>query len=390
MNVRGPEGRSYVLSGLGRRAETTYLPMFATRDGLPAGDGLVAVVDADPERLKAVGDGWSTPLDLYAAQDFDRMLTEARPDEVIIAGPDHTHVDQILAALGRDVSVFVEKPMVVSAADALRVLRGEQRSSGSVRVGHNLRYLNLARQIKECLARGDIGTVRAARFDYHLKEGHGASYFRRWHRLRRLSGGLEVTKACHHLDLLNWWLDEPALRVQAQSSRGFYTSAEPYSVPLDADIDDTVHALIQYAGGALVSYTLTGCAPWEGFELAVHGDGGALRVSYCVAAPGTRTPPSFHRLTITSLHGAVRHVDVPRESGRHGGADARMTAAAFGASGAPGTHRCATGRDGAAAVLLGEAITRSARTGRSADVTLLPVLDGDARGKERSDDDIPV
>lgn len=59
-------------------------------------------------RLDALGHG-SVPT--YLAADFDRMVAEAKPDEVIITtGPDRTHNIYIVRALELGCNVVTEKP----------------------------------------------------------------------------------------------------------------------------------------------------------------------------------------------------------------------------------------------------------------------------------------
>ncbi|NUT91337.1 MAG: Gfo/Idh/MocA family oxidoreductase [Saccharothrix sp.] len=331
----------YAVSGLGRRATTTYLPWFREHGGL------VAVVDADPGRLAG------HPA-AYRAAEFDDMLRVARPDVVVLCGPDDTHHEQILAALAADVSVLVEKPMVLTAEQAWQVVAAERQSRGTVRVAHNFRFVNAHLEVRRQVAEGRIGRVTAVRFAYHLRPGHGASYFRRWHRRRAASGGLEVTKSCHHFDLVAWWLQDTPVDVVASTSRSYYLAESPHDVPDDADIDDTVFALVRYARGTTLSYSLVGCAPWEGYQAVVYGTDGTIAVD--LAAKEERP----HVIVTTSLAGDVRRVVLPREAGRHAGADARMCAAAFlGAGG----ERLAGAEDGAWAVALGEAVSTSAREG---------------------------
>ena len=46
------------------------------------------------------------------------MVKEVKPDIVIVAGRDDTHVTYIMQALDHDLDVITEKPMVTTAKDA--------------------------------------------------------------------------------------------------------------------------------------------------------------------------------------------------------------------------------------------------------------------------------
>ncbi|APR75943.1 putative oxidoreductase protein [Minicystis rosea] len=354
----------YALSGLGRRSTTTYLPVFAPSERERRVE-LVAVVDADPRRLAEFAERWPTPVRTYLASEFDRMLLDQAPDWAILAAPDHTHHAQILAALDHDVSVISEKPMVIDGSQARQVLDAARASNGRLRVAHNLRCLNLNQCIKVLLSEKRLGQITSVELAYHLTPGHGGSYFRRWHRHRAASGGLSVTKSCHHFDLINWWLDDTPVEVSGWTARrhffaGTLLPGEPATtVPSDADIEDTIDARIRYGGGAVVSYTLTACSTWEGFELTIRGTEGALAATY------DKLSTEDYPVTLRMGNGPEQRLRIPREVGRHSGADHRMLAALFGPPDAE--HEASAplpgALEGALAVAIGDAVHRSAARG---------------------------
>lgn len=51
----------------------------------------------------------------FQEDEFDQMVKETKPDIVIVAGRDDTHVTYILQALDHDLDVITEKPMVTTA-----------------------------------------------------------------------------------------------------------------------------------------------------------------------------------------------------------------------------------------------------------------------------------
>ena len=59
---------------------------------------------------------------------FGQMVKEARPDIVIVAGRDDTHVTYILQALDHDLDVITEKPIVTTSIDAKQVMEKEAES----------------------------------------------------------------------------------------------------------------------------------------------------------------------------------------------------------------------------------------------------------------------
>lgn len=60
------------------------------------------------EKLDALGHG-SVPA--YLSTDFDKMITDTKPDEVIVTtGPDRTHNIYIIRAMELGCNVITEKP----------------------------------------------------------------------------------------------------------------------------------------------------------------------------------------------------------------------------------------------------------------------------------------
>jgi predicted dehydrogenase len=350
----------YALLGLGHRATTSYLPVFASPE---TPHRLCAVMDADTERLRKHAASWHHPIATFGEGDLERLLRDTAPDCIIIASPDYAHHRQILAGLQAGASVVVEKPMVVDAHQARDVLVASRGAPGKLRVAHNLRYMNLNQQINSLLVRGVIGRVSGVIFEAHLSAGHGGSYFRRWHRRRVASGGLAVTKSCHHFDLINWWLGEAPREIFGwMGTNHFHPGGEMPGhsgerVPLDADIDDTLAAMLKYPNGVFVSYTLAGCSSWEGYRVMVQGARGTLLATY------DKLSSAAHPLVVRTLDGEETTTLVDREGGRHAGADARMMRDLFGG---PGEREqlLANPREGAVAVAMGSALQLSSERHR--------------------------
>ncbi|BCM72013.1 MULTISPECIES: Gfo/Idh/MocA family protein [unclassified Streptomyces] len=353
----------YALSGAGKRAWKTYLPLFGPDAYAPGIGTLVAVADDTPEQLAAVTARWNVPA---FGGDIRPLLDEVRPDVLIVTAPDHVHAEQIHAALSAGVDVLTEKPMTVSAAQAAAVVAAERRSPASLRVAHNMRYLNLHQTVKRLLDQGAIGQPVQAHLAYRLRPGHGRSYFLRWHRRAAASGGLQITKSCHHFDLLNWWLGDRPQEVTGWTRRVHYspdTPAEDRRIPADADIDDVLAAVIRYSGGAVAHYSLSARSPWEGYTLTVLGTEGELTTRYEVAPPDGTPPAERYAVEVSPLGGAPHTHRIPVESGTHSGADARMIDAVLRHATPQRASQAATAVDGAYAVAVGEALTRSAADG---------------------------
>jgi predicted dehydrogenase len=428
--------KRYVVCGLSSRAVGFYLPILrqTTEPRLPA--TVVGLLDIDQARLAAYAARTDLDVPRYRPEEFDRMVAETRPDGVIVAGPDGTHADHIIRALAHDLAVISEKPLVIDCAQAAAVLAAERASRASVRVGHNMRYTAAHRRLKGLLDSGAIGRVTNVEFVYNLDTDHGASYFRRWNRDRALSGGLTITKGCHHFDLINWLLGDRPERVFAFGARNnygadsphdparvdgrAYTPAErqarcpyhrrghtdasaaetlgrrdpagplPYTVQYDQArplsifdpeiaIEDTYSVVIRYRRGASVSYAMNCSAAWEGYQLGINGTHGRLETTHYTAPARCPFPVAAHQtIAHYPLFGEPRTYEAAPGYGGHGGADPLLARDLFGT---PGPESAALGlaadsRDGAYAVAVGEAVWRSVASGEPVSIAaLLPDAD---------------
>jgi predicted dehydrogenase len=426
------ERQRYAVVGTGSRAR---LYIQALAGNFPETAQLVALCDTSQVRM-----AWHArqvaanclKLPCYSAEDFGLMLKETRPDVVVVATIDCFHAPYIVTALEQGCDVVSEKPLALRAEHLEEILDAERRSGRKVRAVFNARYAAEFSAIRRLLLDGRIGTVHLVEMTEILDVSHGADYFRRWHRQKASSGGLLVHKACHHFDLVNWWLGDLAQDVFASGSLSFYGKQNadrrgeryPYDrytgVPeaahdrfalrldrdgdgplrglyLDAeeetgyirdrnvfapdiDIEDTAAVTVRYRQGALLSYSLVAYSPWEGMRLALTGDRGRIQLDQRLPSElhGTNVPPAgagrdgFSRLSVATMFGEEENIDVGTTTGGHKEADAALVEDLFGVRG----NRDPLGRgasvlDGAAAALIGDAANRSVVSGERVDCASL-------------------
>jgi predicted dehydrogenase len=328
----------YVLLGAGNRADLYFT---ALTGEYAAAARLVAVCEPNRVRrdrcLARYADrlpGAAPP----AAYDLDHvgdLLRHQGPGTVVVTTPDWTHARWVTRALDAGWRVVCEKPLAIDVDGCRAISEATRRSPAELVVTFNYRYSPRNSALRQLLAAGAVGNVTSVLFEWMLDTGHGADYFRRWHREKRFSGGLLVHKASHHFDLVNWWLDDIPVEVVARGTRRVYgpdgsASLAPEAFDLDltsdteleamfgaaataedgyvrnrgvtepgVDIEDNLAAVVTYERGALLSYSLNAHAPWEGYRVAVNGTEGRLElevVERADLAPGPRVvDPSARR-----------------------------------------------------------------------------------------------
>ncbi|HKJ25043.1 MAG TPA: Gfo/Idh/MocA family oxidoreductase [Myxococcota bacterium] len=396
---------------------------------------LVGLCDSNAGRLAqrvawARANGLEVPA--YAPADFERMITETRPDVVIVATPDVLHDDYAVRAMEAGCDVLVEKPLTIDAGRCRRLLDAQARTGRRCTVTFNYRYAPVRSQVKRLLAEGAIGDVLSVDFHWNLDTTHGADYFRRWHRRKENSGGLLVHKATHHFDLVNWWLGTVPERVFASGRRAYYRPETadrlglagrsercldcapaarcPFRLDLrrekwlaalyheheshdgyrrdacvfsdEIDIEDAVAVTAEYASGARLAYSLHAFMPWEGYEVAFNGTLGRLehgcRESVYVSGDGSvpgALEPEGSSVRIRRHREAPREVPVEGGSGGHGGGDALLLEALFGEPAPDALGRAADHVAGAWSIATGIAANRSIESGEVVAIAdLLPEL----------------
>jgi predicted dehydrogenase len=412
--------KRYVAVGVGSRNRMYQEALWGPHK---AHGELVAVCDTNPGRMAYVGMRASqvgaSPPKPYLASDFDKMLREQKPDAVIVTPPDAFHNEYIVRALDAGVDVITEKPMTTTAAKAQLILDAVKRSGRHIRVTFNYRYSPFRSQVKELLMSGVIGDVLSVDFHWLLNTVHGADYFRRWHSNKAISGGLMVHKATHHFDLVNWWLSDMPVSVNATGKREFYTpemarrfglegahqrchtcpekdkctfffdlAADPAlkALYLDAEkydgyfrdqcvwrpeisIEDTMNVIVGYASGTTLSYSLNAFNAWEGYQIAFNGTKGRLEHSVIeqggVAGASNEREEDRIKTRIIPMRGDAQDVKPDTGAGAHGGGDAVMLADIFDPN-APRDPlmRAADERGGAASCLIGIAADKCFETGQ--------------------------
>jgi len=233
--------KRYAIVGLGGRSSFYYT---ALAEDFRSTSILVGLCDTNQTRMNVANDHLkalsypSAPLPTYKAQDFDKMIAETKPGEVIITTMDRTHDIYIIKSLELGCNVITEKPMTIDEVRCKAILDAVERTGKKVRVTFNYRYAPHNTKVFEILGNspnsissfrtltksgeGAIGKVTSIHFEWALNTSHGADYFRRWHRNKNNSGGLLVHKSTHHFDLINFWLRSHPVSVVAQGGLMFY------------------------------------------------------------------------------------------------------------------------------------------------------------------------
>lgn len=387
---------------------------------------IVGLLDPDPRRYELAKESFPklNTVPLFSPDRFQQMVEEIRPNTIIVTSRDNTHIDYILQGLKNDLTVITEKPMVINANDARRVVEAEKNSNGKVIVTFNYRYNPFHRKIKEMILEGKIGRVTSVDLNWYVDTYHGASYFKRWNRNRKHSGGLSIHKSTHHFDLVNWWINQTPEQIFAYGALNYYgkngelnpspidnrycgsceekincqyymrwsnrrnnitakddhikvdsiekssrnyTNYRPDSCIFDQEIDieDTYAVTVKYKQGAFLSYSVNFSLPYEGYRLAINGTKGRIETQEFDEPSRVPFPIPEQTIDYYPLFGSKEVIHVVQNEGGHGGGDPLLQEDLFlGVDPVRPFPILAGAEAGAYSIAMGEAVWRSSKENR--------------------------
>lgn len=203
---------SLVLVGCGAVSRLFYLPALRelARHGLAR---TVAVVDP----VAAARDELAAALGARAFADLPSALA-AGGELAVLATPPRFHREQAETCFAAGFDVLCEKPLAPTAAEADAIAAAAARTGRLLAAGHYKRFMPAHRALRHLIEHGTFGPLRSVAIAEGGKFSWPAatdSFFRR----EQTPGGVLLDIGVHVLDLLLWWLGEPAEFSYADDAR---------------------------------------------------------------------------------------------------------------------------------------------------------------------------
>jgi predicted dehydrogenase len=108
---------------------------------------VTAVADPDAE-MRAQAAMLAGP-DTAAFADYRDLLSADLADVLVVASPNHTHIDVLQDALATPLPILIEKPLCTTDADCRRILAAAQDREALVWVAMEYRYMPPTAQLLE-------------------------------------------------------------------------------------------------------------------------------------------------------------------------------------------------------------------------------------------------
>ncbi len=243
------------------RAHMAYFPTIP---------GLKFTAAADPfdENIDLVrADHDITPFD-----DGQKLIKSGLVDAILICTPHYFHPELSIAGFKAGLHVLTEKPVAVTARDAVKVEAVHAKHQKLVYAAmFQIRAHPLWKRIKAMIDNGELGKLQ--RMNWIVTNWfRSQAYFNAgaWRATWKGEGGGVLLNQCpHNLDLLCWLLGSPS-SVQAQVALGKYHNIE---------VEDEVTAFLQWKNG-MTGVFVTSTGEYPGTDrLEIIGDRGKLTVA---------------------------------------------------------------------------------------------------------------
>jgi myo-inositol 2-dehydrogenase/D-chiro-inositol 1-dehydrogenase len=216
-----------------------HAAMLARRDDVE----VVAVCDLDRDRAEQLASGAA----VY--ERWQELLDRERPDALWVCLPPLLHREPTVAALGRGIHVYLEKPVARTRDDAQAIVAAAEASDAVCAVGYQWHATDVLDDLRTALAGQEVALL--------VGRSIGPTGTRPWFLDRAQGGGNVLERGSHQIDLARTIAGE-VTRVQAASSGVLLGQAEGER----GDIEDGATLVLRHEGGALttivVGWTRTG------------------------------------------------------------------------------------------------------------------------------------
>ncbi|MFV1957820.1 MAG: Gfo/Idh/MocA family protein [Planctomycetota bacterium] len=226
---------------------------------------VVAIQDVDPAVLRRVGERYGIAR---RYEHFEDLLTDD-VDFVVVNGPNHVHLPQVLAAVAAGKHCLVQKPMARTPEEGRLMVDAAARVGVRLGVFMFERGMPLNHEVRRMIAKDWLG----APIFFQMVASH--DLYRRnplpkgdWRRdSDRVGGGVFAQLAIHHVNLVRFFMNARPIAVEAFGSRSRFTGVE----------HETTLATVEYENGVFAQFASSYVTDVHGYT--VFGSRGYLQVT---------------------------------------------------------------------------------------------------------------
>jgi len=163
--AQNSERAKIAVIGTGWWSTFTHIPSLQS---YPAAN-LVALCDSDTEKLKAAEEKYQVG---HTYSDYREMLEKEALDGVVIATNHASHYEIARACLEHNLSVMIEKPMVLYARHAQELVNLAREHQQALMIGYPYHYNTTIQHVRDVIQSGELGAIQFVNcvFTSHIRD----------------------------------------------------------------------------------------------------------------------------------------------------------------------------------------------------------------------------
>lgn len=257
----------YALIGCGRIAENHINAALSNKLEI------IAVCDVITEHMESLLAKHGLEKDGKIARytDYEKMLSELRPQLVGIATESGLHAKIALACMNEGANVIIEKPLAMSIEAADKIIAKANETGLKVSACHQNRFNIAVQETRKALEEGRFGKLSHG--SVHVRWNRSRDYYNQahWRGTWAQDGGCLMNQCIHGIDLLRWMLGDEVEEVYGQIRRQFHHYLEAEDVGL---------AVLTFKNGAVATIEGTTNVYPQNLEetLCIFGEKGTVKL----------------------------------------------------------------------------------------------------------------
>ena len=254
--------KELVVAVVGLRFGSSHL-----KGAIENGATIGAICDTDAERLKSVGEEYGIPEEKRVT-DWNEIVNNKEINAVILATPDMTHKDQVVALLDAGKHVLCEKPLALEKSHLDAIVAATKRNPKcKFMVGQICRFTPAFKQAKAFIESGRVGELYFVEseyaHDYAKMYKENPKHWRLDPKRHGVVGG-----GCHAVDLLRWLVNDDPYEVFAYGTHKM--------LPM-LTYDDSTVSVMKFPNNIMGKvFVSTGCKRGYTMRTCIYGTKGTL------------------------------------------------------------------------------------------------------------------
>src|SRR5436190_8395222 len=232
----------------------------------------IGLAEIKPDRAQQVAAKISAD---FVTIDYRELLARPEVTAAIIATDEHLHIDPILAAVERGLSLLIEKPLATELGESERVLKAIQKAGVDAVVGYTQRFRRRWLAAKEKVRTGQLGDVTMVTSRAFMNRLVALDNYKRTSDASKISP--MVISGTHALDIVMWMMEaKRPVEIYARS-------IDKALAPICKGIDATA-GVITFEDGSLYHASISWALPvvWPGavysLDVGIVGTEGVLTI----------------------------------------------------------------------------------------------------------------